>query len=1187
MRIFFVIWFICAGIYAEAAIFYARQDGNWNDRETWSYTQGGAGCGSIPGPGDDVVIDGYRVVVASDAATGSVVLCADERDAESGLRIEQGTTLRVAGAVKVQSTQNIYQNIELLVLGSLEVGGDLTFNRAANNNRNRKLGLYLEGGTALVTGDVNFIYAGAAVGEQDPEIEMTGAAHMECHAVNFTESGGGEVNIVLSGTSSWRVEDDYTIHETGGSDFGCVLSENASVAVGGDFTVVKSGGEDLDLSFSGESQLMTRGNFTVDWNGSDSEGSDMRLHLADQSLMDVGEKLDIQFDEEKDNCDVLLELEDQAQMQVGTEGGNTGEAVNIAVNSGQKLNIYLDGDSELKVFGDCNLHFAGDDHFYITLNGKNAGWSLDARLAIDGDLSVSKSSGDAFRIALFEDAHFQVEENVDIGVTGHDENAQHDEIELNDRADMKIGGDLSFKVDVSNNNNLVMDLNDHSSMTVGEDDGRLSSNVAFEVTDGYSLYFMLDDEAHFVAYGPVSFAHGGNGNMHIDLNYYTPDDASGAQMTVAGNLTVAKTDGDRFRISASSASQLDVGGNFTYTSTGHDAGSTTDESLILNDDASMYFHGNFFMQMDDPEQNNDLAIDLNDRAILSTGSGTDHTAVLHMINGARYVLRLDGSATWNVNGKLQLIYGNSAQSYDMGLNLADGEAAVMHVTGDFEMKNDKNTDLLRFVLNGAASLLKVDGNIDFRGAKEAGRLEIELRNTAQLSIGGDFLRNDAPENYGILDFRDQSALEFAGDGRQNWPRTEGGGTDGFYIGNVRINNTGSESPQILLQEDVDYLPPGGRVQFMNGVIGTGAYVFCVNGDDPGALASFNERSYVCGNLRRHVRGGATYDFPVGSPDHYEPVRLNFPGDIGATSYIEARFTVSDENPAPCCPPLSVNGVEITEFLDYGYWTLTADAGAPAYDITVESRGHTNGGSVASQHAIFKRDADVWSSEGLHDNSTQRGAGADAIAAERKGLTGFSDFIIGRSADEPLPVTWCSFAAAVEENKVVLTWRTHAEINNDYFSVERSPDGNDFMEIARIDGAGTSGTGRAYRAVDHFPLSGVSYYRLAQTDFDGSVEYSNIVVVRAGTGMPERDGVVLRPNPVYRGNPLTLMLDPAMRRGTGLSVKVTDVAGAGCDVPVAVKRNAVTIDTAPLASGSVYLLFIVSDTWVVIRKLVVL
>jgi len=83
------------------------------------------------------------------------------------------------------------------------------------------------------------------------------------------------------------------------------------------------------------------------------------------------------------------------------------------------------------------------------------------------------------------------------------------------------------------------------------------------------------------------------------------------------------------------------------------------------------------------------------------------------------------------------------------------------------------------------------------------------------------------------------------------------------------------------------------------------------------------------------------------------------------------------------------------------------------------------------------------------------------------------------------------------NKVVkLRWITEAEINNDFFTIERSADGNTFEVVDIVPGAGNSSSTRYYYTVDHNPLTGVSYYRLKQTDYDGKSAYSQLVSVNS-------------------------------------------------------------------------------------------
>ncbi|MCB9234410.1 MAG: T9SS type A sorting domain-containing protein [Bacteroidia bacterium] len=109
-----------------------------------------------------------------------------------------------------------------------------------------------------------------------------------------------------------------------------------------------------------------------------------------------------------------------------------------------------------------------------------------------------------------------------------------------------------------------------------------------------------------------------------------------------------------------------------------------------------------------------------------------------------------------------------------------------------------------------------------------------------------------------------------------------------------------------------------------------------------------------------------------------------------------------------------------------------------------------------------------------------------------------------------PVELVQFEAVAAKSEVKLTWVTASELNNDYFTVERSLDGIDFQPVIQVDGAGTSLSVRSYETVDHAPFNGISYYRLRQTDFDGKFTFSSLVEVNLG----ETSRIVLQawPNP---------------------------------------------------------------------------
>ena len=79
-------------------------------------------------------------------------------------------------------------------------------------------------------------------------------------------------------------------------------------------------------------------------------------------------------------------------------------------------------------------------------------------------------------------------------------------------------------------------------------------------------------------------------------------------------------------------------------------------------------------------------------------------------------------------------------------------------------------------------------------------------------------------------------------------------------------------------------------------------------------------------------------------------------------------------------------------------------------------------------------------------------------------------------------------------KVRCEWSTATEINNNYFSVQRSQDGINFEQIGTVQGAGNSSATLNYVFYDERPYSQVSYYRLKQVDFNNEFSYSAIRAV---------------------------------------------------------------------------------------------
>jgi hypothetical protein len=99
----------------------------------------------------------------------------------------------------------------------------------------------------------------------------------------------------------------------------------------------------------------------------------------------------------------------------------------------------------------------------------------------------------------------------------------------------------------------------------------------------------------------------------------------------------------------------------------------------------------------------------------------------------------------------------------------------------------------------------------------------------------------------------------------------------------------------------------------------------------------------------------------------------------------------------------------------------------------------------------------------------------------------------------LPVELISFNASVKENSVKLTWATATESNNQGFEIERSINiRSGFVRIGYVKGNGTSSDLHSYKFTDkNVKSSATYYYRLKQTNFDGTFEYSKVINIASG------------------------------------------------------------------------------------------
>ena len=113
----------------------------------------------------------------------------------------------------------------------------------------------------------------------------------------------------------------------------------------------------------------------------------------------------------------------------------------------------------------------------------------------------------------------------------------------------------------------------------------------------------------------------------------------------------------------------------------------------------------------------------------------------------------------------------------------------------------------------------------------------------------------------------------------------------------------------------------------------------------------------------------------------------------------------------------------------------------------------------------------------------------------------------------MPIELVYFEAYHSGEQVYFKWQTASELNNDYFTIECSTDAEDFESLATVQGSGTTNYTVDYDYQYRLNYVGTMYYRLKQTDYDGSSTYSKTEAVTfVAKAVKKADDFTVYPNP---------------------------------------------------------------------------
>ncbi|MBP9581350.1 MAG: hypothetical protein KBE38_04250 [Ignavibacterium sp.] len=221
-------------------------------------------------------------------------------------------------------------------------------------------------------------------------------------------------------------------------------------------------------------------------------------------------------------------------------------------------------------------------------------------------------------------------------------------------------------------------------------------------------------------------------------------------------------------------------------------------------------------------------------------------------------------------------------------------------------------------------------------------------------------------------------------------------------------------------------------------------------------------------------------------------RDNKPGG-GGVNFAQMQFNVDGNSGPFVVTSPNTNVTWAGESSQIVTWNVTNTNAAPVNCANVKILLSTDGGQTFPTTLVASTPNDGSESVTIPNTPSTTAR----IKVEAVGNIFFDLSNVNFTIQQAVPVELLSFTAQSTEAGVVLNWTTATEINNSGFTIERGRDDENFAPISFVSGKGTTTEISNYNYVDTEIESGKYYYRLKQTDFDGTFEYLNVVLVDVG------------------------------------------------------------------------------------------
>ena len=438
----------------------------------------------------------------------------------------------------------------------------------------------------------------------------------------------------------------------------------------------------------------------------------------------------------------------------------------------------------------------------------------------------------------------------------------------------------------------------------------------------------------------------------------------------------------------------------------------------------------------------------------------------------------------------------------------------------------------------------------------------QIDNQSTIQVSGNWSNNNAASNV----FSTQAGeVELNGSSAQT---ISGSRTTSFN--NLIINNSSTG-----ITNDVE-TKIDGNLTLTDGIIYTTS-ANTITIEDDATSTSGSNASFVDGPMKKI--GNDNFDFPVGDGTKWARVGVDNSLSLNTNTEFTAQYIRVGHGYRNV--DVSLNKISFLE-----YWSIERAINADNADVSLYWSNAAESDItdwVSTDLVVARYNGVSWTDEG--QGSVSNGQVKSAAA-----VSDFSNryFTFGsKNGTNPLPIELLEFTATKVKDYVELNWSTASEINNAYFTIEKSLNLDSTFEVVNVNSVGNSNTLTNYTATDLNPFSGLSFYRLKQTDFNGDYSYSDWVAVNFNT--EQTSEINIYPNPVNKTESIYVDMN-GLNEQSDVLIVVNDIYGHELYSNVHIIKESTSsvfaINTDNNLSPGIYFIIATSNNKIYNKKIII-